>query len=297
MAVRRVVTGHTPEGKAVIASDGEVASMLIGERGSATTVLWGRDDPGRFPDDGSQPGFSSSFSPPGGCRAAVMELAPEGDDFHEFVRDGLAQWADPDDSGMHRTPTLDYDIVLEGIVGLELDDGVEVTLGPGDFVVLNGTRHRWHNRGDSIAHVFAVPVGAYHEIDGGRPVGPLTAWIKSAPECPVRPSCAGMHLRDACARQLPKTARSPLAPNGSSGASDTERRSPTVTQAGEVATTGARVPLGPTFGAPRGSVATQPGGSCRSRCRSRPRCGHRHAPPEQPSSVLRRGTAGSGSQV
>jgi quercetin dioxygenase-like cupin family protein len=89
---------------------------------------------------------------------------------HEFVRDGLAQWADPDDVGMHRTSTHDYDFVLEGVVGLELDDGVEVTLRPGDFVVLNGTRHRWHNRGDSIARVFSVTVGAYHEIEGGRPV-------------------------------------------------------------------------------------------------------------------------------
>jgi hypothetical protein len=41
-----------------------------------------------------------------------MELAPEGNDFHEFVRDGLAPWADPDDAGMHRTATLDYDLVL-----------------------------------------------------------------------------------------------------------------------------------------------------------------------------------------
>jgi hypothetical protein len=51
-------------------------------------------------------------SPPGGCVAAAMELAPEGNDFHEFVRDGLAPWADPDDAGMHRTATLDYDLVL-----------------------------------------------------------------------------------------------------------------------------------------------------------------------------------------
>jgi hypothetical protein len=28
---------------------------------------------------------------------------------------------------MHRTSTHDYDIILEGLVGLELDDGVEVT--------------------------------------------------------------------------------------------------------------------------------------------------------------------------
>jgi mannose-6-phosphate isomerase-like protein (cupin superfamily) len=170
VAVRRVVTGHTPEGRAIFVSDGEVPTMSIGDRGSSATLLWGRDEPGHFPDDGSQPTISAVFPPPGGCAAAMMELAPEGDDFHEFVRDGLAQWADPDDAGMHRSATHDYDIVVEGTVGLELDDGVEVTLRPGDFVVLNGTRHRWHNRGDAIARVFAVTVGAYQAVEGGRPV-------------------------------------------------------------------------------------------------------------------------------
>jgi hypothetical protein len=36
MGVRRVVTGHTPDGVAVVVSDEEVALMAIGDRGSAT---------------------------------------------------------------------------------------------------------------------------------------------------------------------------------------------------------------------------------------------------------------------
>jgi quercetin dioxygenase-like cupin family protein len=99
-----------------------------------------------------------------------MEIAPAGDDFHQFVANSLAPWADPDDPGMHRTATHDYAVVLEGTIGLELDDGAEVTLGPGDVVVQNGTRHRWHNRGNTIARVLAVTVGAHHEIEGGRPI-------------------------------------------------------------------------------------------------------------------------------
>jgi hypothetical protein len=35
---------------------------------------------------------------------------------------------------MHRTATIDYDVVLEGTIGLELDDGTEVVLGPGTTV-------------------------------------------------------------------------------------------------------------------------------------------------------------------
>jgi hypothetical protein len=44
----------------------------------------------------------------------------------------LEPWADPDEPGMHRTATMDYDVVLEGTIGLELDNGAEVTLKPGD---------------------------------------------------------------------------------------------------------------------------------------------------------------------
>jgi mannose-6-phosphate isomerase-like protein (cupin superfamily) len=99
-----------------------------------------------------------------------MELAPGGDEFHEYVRSTLAPWSDPDEPGMHRTPSMDYDVVLEGTIGLELDDGAEVTLGPGDVVVQNGTRHRWHNRGNTIGRVLAVTIGAHHRITSGRPI-------------------------------------------------------------------------------------------------------------------------------
>lgn len=165
MGVRRVVTGHTPDGRAVVVSDGDVAPMPIGDHGSSAVLLWGRDDPAHFPDDGSQPPAPAGFPPPGGCVVAVWEITPDGnDDFDEFIRTGLARWADPEEPGMHRTATLDYDVVLTGTVGLELDDGVEVTLHPGDVVVQNGTRHRWHNRGESVARVMAVAVGAHHDL-------------------------------------------------------------------------------------------------------------------------------------
>ena len=48
-------------------------------------------------------------------------------------------------SGFHRTDTLDYVMILDGAVTLELDRGA-VTLGPGDCVVQRATRHAWRNR-------------------------------------------------------------------------------------------------------------------------------------------------------
>jgi quercetin dioxygenase-like cupin family protein len=75
---------------------------------------------------------------------------------------GLLAYLDPTDPGMHTTDTIDFEVVLEGTVVLELDDGAEVTLHPGDTVVQNGTRHRWHNAGDSTARVAVFMCGAAH---------------------------------------------------------------------------------------------------------------------------------------
>ena len=167
MGVRRVVTGHSPEGKAIIASDTEVDAIQVGALGSSTTLVWGRDDVAEFPDDGSKPERETVFPRPGGCAIAVLEIAPHTDEFDEFVRSQLAPWADPDAPGMHRTATIDYDVVLEGTVGLEVDDGVVVTLYAGDIVVQNGTTHRWRNHGDTVARILAVTVGAKNSLPSG----------------------------------------------------------------------------------------------------------------------------------
>jgi quercetin dioxygenase-like cupin family protein len=49
---------------------------------------------------------------------------------------------------MHQTVTIDYVIVIEGDLWIELDDGAEVHLPTGSCVVQNGARHGWRNHGD-----------------------------------------------------------------------------------------------------------------------------------------------------
>src|SRR5262245_43074936 len=100
MGVRRVVTGHSPQNKSVVVNDGELDIIPVGALGSAVIPVWGFDAPPEFPDDGTQPPMVNGFPPPGGCACAVWELAPEGDDFHEFVANALAPWADQEDRGM-----------------------------------------------------------------------------------------------------------------------------------------------------------------------------------------------------
>jgi mannose-6-phosphate isomerase-like protein (cupin superfamily) len=176
MGVRRVVTGHDESGKSVFASDETVEpkqpTLLPG---SEFFQLWGGDETPQFPDGGSMPTWRTYFPPVGGFRFCIFTVPPS-KDAHEVDLDnieedlldvetklpGLIQYMEPLDPGMHTTDTIDFEVVLDGTVVLELDDGAEVTLGVGDTVVQNGTRHRWKNPGDKPARMAVFICGANH---------------------------------------------------------------------------------------------------------------------------------------
>jgi hypothetical protein len=73
---------------------------------------------------------------------------------------GLAERFEPENPGMHFTDTIDYGVLMDGEISLELDDVKTVDLEPGDVVVQNGTRHAWRNRGDKPAKMIFVLIGA-----------------------------------------------------------------------------------------------------------------------------------------
>ncbi len=159
MKVRRVVTGHTPEGKAQVASDAEVAAVTLSLLpGTEFHQLWGGDEAPTFPDDGSPRSALAYYPPVGGFRFGLFTVAPLSmalpKDFNlqsalaemEEKLPGLAAHLEVDNPGMHTTNTIDFEYVISGEVWLELDDGKEVHLRPGDTVVQNGTRHAWRNK-------------------------------------------------------------------------------------------------------------------------------------------------------
>ncbi len=175
MQVRRVVTGHDADGKAVFVGDelvDPVTTALAPQ--SEFHQLWGFDRPPAFPDDGSQPAWASFFPPAGGFRFLFFCVPPDGTPVPEGVDVGaaLAEYEaklpgllahnEPDAPGMHKTATVDVEVVLSGEVWLELDDGAEVHLKPGDTVVQNGTRHAWRNHGTEVARLAAILVGTEH---------------------------------------------------------------------------------------------------------------------------------------
>src|ERR1700745_2497792 len=78
MKVRRVVTGHTPDGKATVVSDTEVDAITLDLLpGAEFHRLWGADEAPTFPDDGSPRSAPAYFPPVGGFRFALFTVGPQ----------------------------------------------------------------------------------------------------------------------------------------------------------------------------------------------------------------------------
>jgi hypothetical protein len=154
MKVRRVVTGHTRDGKATVVSATEVDAITLDLLGGAEFHrLWGADEAPTFPDDGSPRPALAYFPPVGGFRFGLFTVGPQSAvlpedlDFQRALAEmeeklpGLAAHLEVRQPGMHTTNTIDFEYVISGEVWLELDDGKEIHLRAGDTVVQKGTRH------------------------------------------------------------------------------------------------------------------------------------------------------------
>lgn len=173
MKVRRVVTGQVDGGKSVFVSDEEVEPITLSiSPGAEYHRLWGSDEIPALPTDGSPTSQRAFFPPAGGFRWLVFTVPqqpvapPEGIDIEKALAEadeklpGAMAHMEPDNPGMHTTDTVDFEVVISGEIWLELDDGAEVHLKPGDTVVQNGTRHRWINKGSVPAVIAAGLIGA-----------------------------------------------------------------------------------------------------------------------------------------
>lgn len=180
MQIRRVVTAHDTEGKAVFAGDDQVEPVTLALLpGMEFHRLWGSNTTASFPDDGSKPDAPRYFPPTDGFRFACFSIPPDGGagapadlDFDAALAEfeqklpGMAEHLEPAAPGMHTTASIDFGIVISGQAILELDDGAKVALNPGDTYVQNGTRHRWSNTGAVPAIIAVVLIGAHHDHVG-----------------------------------------------------------------------------------------------------------------------------------
>ena len=158
MQVRKVTTGHDAEGRAVIAGDEKINGMPIPGLGELV-VLWSADEPATYPNLGDNPAAPGIFPPVGGIRFIMTSYSPDSVVAPEPTPEMHVE--DGDEPGMHRTDTTDFGVLLSGNIVVEVDDGAEVLLSPGDVVVQNGTRHRWRVVGDVPATLAAFIIGAH----------------------------------------------------------------------------------------------------------------------------------------
>ena len=147
--LRRVVTGHDANGRAVVTID-EVSKNITSSRpGQTACVVWTTESfPVNNTGDADQGLRKVGTTLEGGTVFRVIEFAP-----------GVAP-------RNHRTDSIDYAVVLSGEIDMELDDSV-VHLNAGDVLVQRGTIHNWVNRSTKPCAIAFVLIDAKPvKVDG-----------------------------------------------------------------------------------------------------------------------------------
>ncbi len=75
-------------------------------------------------------------------------------------------------SPMHRTNSVDYGIVMEGELDMEVDGGEVVHLRAGDVVVQRGTNHAWINNSGAPVRMAWILIAAEPVKIGDRVLEP-----------------------------------------------------------------------------------------------------------------------------
>jgi quercetin dioxygenase-like cupin family protein len=150
LQVRRVVTGHDANGRAVVKIDEITQNPPSGRPGRSACVVWTTES---FPVDNAN-------ETDGGKRQVGTTLQ-NGTVFRvvEFMP-GVSP-------RVHRTESIDYAVVMSGEIDMELDDSV-VHLKAGDVLVQRGTIHNWVNRGTDSCIIAFVLIDAKPVEAGGK---------------------------------------------------------------------------------------------------------------------------------
>jgi quercetin dioxygenase-like cupin family protein len=151
LAIRRVVTGHTNDGKAVFVTDNEYETVVIPSGDAAMATIWTTTTvPADLNDETDGRNRDAGTTLKGGSVIRVVDMLPNS--------------ASP----MHRTSSIDYGIVMSGVIELELDNQEIKTLTQGDIIVQRGTIHRWRNPSSTeiCRIVFVLIEGNPYKLNG-----------------------------------------------------------------------------------------------------------------------------------
>ena len=149
LRIRRVVTGHDANGRAVVKIDEVSKNLLSGRPGQMGCVVWTTEGfPVNNTGDADEGVGQVGTTLNNGTVFRVVEFAP-----------GVAP-------RNHRTDSIDYAVVVSGEIDMELDDTV-VHLRAGDVLVQRGTIHNWVNCGtDPCVMAFALIDAKPVEVGG-----------------------------------------------------------------------------------------------------------------------------------
>lgn len=191
--IRRVVTGHDKDGKAVVLSDGLAPAVKTNplRPGHRSTDIWKTNAaPAPISAVEADPtaGERKIHPAPRGTIIRIAEIMPESDELRNLSPEGARkvfaamgnEAASTFGRGgrhpmMHRTETVDYAVVLEGELTMLLDDE-DVVLKAGDVVIQRGTNHAWSNRSGKPVRIlyvlidgeFDAELGARFKTGGGH---------------------------------------------------------------------------------------------------------------------------------
>lgn len=188
--VRRVVTGHDGNGKAIVISDGPAPFVITNPQrpGYVSTDIWRTDaTPATIVARPEEPTLGPRRQLPAknGTVLRVNRVMPETDEIRNmspeqskklFAALGNEQASTFGKTGrhplMHRTQTIDYVVILAGEIYCVLDDS-EVLLKTGDMLIQCGTNHAWSNRSNAPCDILFVLIDGAFEAGlvaepGGR---------------------------------------------------------------------------------------------------------------------------------
>jgi quercetin dioxygenase-like cupin family protein len=167
--VRRIVTGHLPDGRSTVLIDGAAPNVRQRHAGNGSTLVWVTDEAPAQPAAADRAAREIGVPPPRrGTIFRVAEFPPgvggEVRDNESVLRDfgigaDVVRGHPPRHPAIHRTRSVDYVVVLEGEIDLLLDDR-DLRLKAGDVVVQQGTNHAWINCGAATCRLAMVFVDA-----------------------------------------------------------------------------------------------------------------------------------------
>lgn len=149
--VRRIVTGENEAGRSCIVSDGPARNITLPAHSpTVAQVLWATGAGAAEGDDPAPDGHVFGFHSEGGTILRIVDFPPDEtckpDQVLSFLDDNdVRDRGKPRHFWFHKTPSLDYAIVLEGEIHAMMDED-ETLMRAGDVLIQRATNHSWSNR-------------------------------------------------------------------------------------------------------------------------------------------------------